>query len=106
MKPVQQVFALVLEQIPGFDSISTKFYEELEKFRAKLPIEKFLKKEQDIRNKQIKHIIFEEYLSICENMKRRQMSLESMKFSILGNDIASVFKSSKPKKKFDPSTLF
>ena len=99
MKPVQQVFALVLEEIQ--DSIV--FQQSLrrtEKYREKLVPEKFLK-EQSIRNKQIKQLIFEEYLVICENMRRCQLTLKNMKFSILNDDITSVIKKKKPTKAFD-----
>ena len=77
MKPVQQVFALVLEDIPAFKKNEEMYYTELGEFKRKLTPESFVKKEQVLRNKQIKKLIFEEYLTICDNMKNRQHCVSS-----------------------------
>jgi DNA polymerase elongation subunit (family B) len=59
MKPVQQVFALVLEELPGFDA--PKFAEELETWRAKLAPEKFEAKVEVLRNKAVERLVFAAY---------------------------------------------
>jgi hypothetical protein len=59
MKPLQQVFGLVLEQLPGFDK--QKYEAELDKFRE-LDKEAFEKKETLVRNKEIKRLIFDEFI--------------------------------------------
>jgi len=59
MKPLQQVFALLLEQLPGFDK--AKYDMDLEKFKD-LDKESFEKKVTLVRNKEIKRLIFDEFL--------------------------------------------
>ena len=59
MKPLQQVFALLLEQLPGFDK--AKYDMDLEKFKD-LDKDAFEKKETLLRNKEIKRLIFDEFL--------------------------------------------
>ena len=59
MKPLQQVFGLVLEQLPGFDK--QKYEADLDKFRE-LDKEAFEKKETLVRNKEIKRLIFDEFI--------------------------------------------
>jgi DNA polymerase elongation subunit (family B) len=59
MKPLQQVFSLVLEQLPGFDK--AKYELEMQKFKD-LDKDAFEKKETLVRNKEIKRLIFDEFL--------------------------------------------
>jgi len=59
MKPLQQVFALLLEQLPGFDK--AKYEMDLHKFKE-LDKDAFEKKETLLRNKEIKRLIFDEFL--------------------------------------------
>ena len=59
MKPLQQVFSLVLEQLPGFDK--AKYELEMQKFKE-LDKDAFEKKETLVRNKEIKRLIFDEFL--------------------------------------------
>ena len=59
MKPLQQVFSLILEQLPGFDK--DKYELDLQKFNE-LDKDAFEKKVTLIRNKEIKRIIFDEFL--------------------------------------------
>ena len=60
MKPVQQVFALVLEDLPGFDK---KAYDgELEAWRAKLTPEKYEAKIEVVRNKVVEKLVFKAYV--------------------------------------------
>ena len=62
MKPIQQVFALVLEDIPSFQESKPRFLETLQKFRAELDDEKYEKKELQLRNKEVKILVFDNYL--------------------------------------------
>jgi DNA polymerase elongation subunit (family B) len=59
MKPLQQVFSLLLEQLPGFNKEKYEtdllVYKELEK-------ESYEKKETLLRNKEIKRLIFDEFI--------------------------------------------
>jgi DNA polymerase delta subunit 1 len=59
MKPVQQVFALVLEELPGFDA--AKFAQDVETWRAKLTPEKFEAKVEVLRNKAVERLVFAAY---------------------------------------------
>jgi DNA polymerase elongation subunit (family B) len=67
MKPVQQVFALVLEQMVEFKRKKIKFNEELKCLQNSLDEEKFKKKEISLRNKEIKSILFDKFIRVTEN---------------------------------------
>ena len=56
MKPIAQVFELVLEDIKGFDARA--FAASLEPFRAKLTAEKFEEKVERLRLKEIERLVF------------------------------------------------
>lgn len=62
MKPIQQVFALVLEDIPSFQESKSQFLKTLQTFRAELDDEKYEKKELQLRNKEVKRLLFDKYL--------------------------------------------
>lgn len=69
MKPVLQVFALVLDELPGFkDKLGKRrrFYKEVESFRTKLTSEKFMEKEEKLKNKEVKSLLFDKYLRLCK----------------------------------------
>ena len=75
MKPVVQVFALVLDELPGFkDKLGKqrRFYKELSAFKEKLNEEKYKAKEEQLKNKQVKALLFDKYLQLCENKKNNQ----------------------------------
>jgi DNA polymerase elongation subunit (family B) len=68
MKPVLQVFALVLDDLPGFkDKLGKKrrFYKELEAQKKKLVYEKYKAKEEQLKNKEVKALLFDKYLRMC-----------------------------------------
>ena len=77
MKPVQQVFALVLEDIPEFKRSVKTFKNKLKTLEQNLDEEKFAKKSQDMKNKEVKKLIFDEFLVKVENTKNKQMNLGS-----------------------------
>jgi hypothetical protein len=67
MKPLQQLFALVLDDMKEFrdkyGSTLHKWHKELEKLKERWPEdEKYRKKLDELRAKKIKEIIFDEYL--------------------------------------------
>ena len=77
MKPVLQVFALVLDEIPGFkDKLGKKrrFYKDLEQHKAKLSEEKYKTKEEQLKNKEVKALLFDKYLRLCK--KDNQTSIK------------------------------
>ncbi len=59
MKPLQQVFALVLDKIPGFNR--QKYEADLEQYKDLDP-DAFEKKETLLKNKEIKQLIFSEFI--------------------------------------------
>ena len=77
MKPVQQVFALVLEQIPEFKKKVMNFQAKLRNLQKTLDAEKYVKKESDLRNKAVKTILFAPYLRCTDNMKNGNRSISS-----------------------------
>jgi DNA polymerase elongation subunit (family B) len=77
MKPVQQLFALVLDDIPAFNCKMVKmrrFYKELEGFKHKLTDEKYKAKEEQLKNKEVKALLFDKYLKLCK--KDNQISIK------------------------------
>tara|TARA_A100001015_G_C15021512_1_gene728241 strand:+ start:776 stop:2251 length:1476 start_codon:yes stop_codon:yes gene_type:complete len=77
MKPVQQVFALVLEEIPEFKKKVMNFQAKIRNLRKTMELEKFEKKEQDLRNKAVKTILFAPYLRTTDNKKQRNREITS-----------------------------
>jgi len=68
MKPVLQVFALVIDDLPGFkDKLGKKrrFYKELDAQKKKLVEEKYKTKEEQLKNKEVKALLFDKYLRMC-----------------------------------------
>jgi DNA polymerase elongation subunit (family B) len=79
MKPVQQVFALVLEKIWDLQgktmTKAKKFKKEVELLRKTIDEEKFEDKLEQIRNKEVKALLFDEYLRETNNEKAGNQSL-------------------------------
>ena len=78
MKPVQQLFALVLEKIwlmqNKMPKIS-KFKKDVEALRKNTDPEKFEDKLEQMRNKEVKVLLFDEYLRETNNEKAGNQSL-------------------------------
>ena len=70
MKPIQQVFALVLEDMPEFRKKAMNFRAKLRNLKKTLTTEKFEKKETDLRNTAVKNILFTPYLRCTDNIKK------------------------------------
>ena len=78
MKPVQQVFALVLEKIweqNNKKSKILKFKKEIEQLRKTVDKDKFDDKLEQLKNKEIKILLFDEYLRETMNEKEGVQSL-------------------------------
>jgi DNA polymerase elongation subunit (family B) len=76
MKPLQQVFALVLEQMKdfqrkkGFTSLRI-WKKELEALRKEYPVPEIYKeKEEALRNKEVKALLFDEYIRKTNNANK------------------------------------
>ena len=82
MKPVQQLFALVLEDIPGFKGIRTIYeQEQLENCTQnnipsnKKKMKKYEEKTQKIRNNMVKKLIFDTYIKDINNLKNNNQNI-------------------------------
>jgi DNA polymerase delta subunit 1 len=84
MKPVQQVFALGLEKMTAFKRRRGNYEDSVDTLRSHFAADavKLEKKITDLRNKEVKEIIFEEYLRICENMKKRNQSITKFFYQV------------------------
>jgi len=82
MKPLQQVFALVLEDMKDFKKKKGHtlrlWKKELDILKSKYPDpEQYRKKLETVRNKEVKLLIFDEYLKEIEKKNNGMMSIES-----------------------------
>ena len=79
MKPLLQLFGLVLEDIPQFKPKLNKFKRQLNMLRRKHAhdIDKLESAEDKLRNAEVKKIIFEDALRQANNMKSGQRTIQS-----------------------------
>ena len=83
MKPLQQVFALVLEQLPAFRKkmggyTLKKWKRQLSDLRKECPDHvTYIKKENALRNKEVKSVLFDNYLRQTNNMRLGNQSITS-----------------------------
>ena len=80
MKPVQQLFALVLERIWSMQKKNAKvvkFKKEIETLRLEVDPEKFEDKLEQMRNKEVKALLFDEYLRKTNNTKDGNQAITS-----------------------------
>jgi DNA polymerase elongation subunit (family B) len=80
MKPVQQVFALVLEKIwINMKKIPKvkRFRQEIETLRKNTPKEKFEAKVEQLKNKEVKALLFDNYIRDTNNVKEGNKNLNS-----------------------------
>jgi DNA polymerase elongation subunit (family B) len=80
MKPVQQVFALVLEKIWTMQNKKAKlmkFKNEVKALEASCDPEKFEDKLEQLKNKEVKTLLFDEYLRETNNTKLGNKALTS-----------------------------
>ena len=77
MKPVQQVLALGLEKMSAFRRRRERFLDTVETIKSHFCDDavKRDKKITDLRNNEIKEIVFDEFRRICENMKKRNQDI-------------------------------
>jgi len=77
MKPVAQLFGLVLEQMAAFRRKKARFLEELESVRSNWTDtdDKLQKKLDDLRFKEVKELIFDDYLRQADNLAKSNKSI-------------------------------
>jgi hypothetical protein len=62
MKPIQQVIELVLDDIPEFQSRKPIIENELATLKETLPEDKYDKKRESLRYKEVNRILFDEFI--------------------------------------------
>ena len=79
MKPVTQIFNLLLEQMVKFNSktIKAKYEKDLRIIHSKYADKKIIEKTTVLRDKMVKKIIFEDSLRKSDNAKKGQRSISS-----------------------------
>jgi len=79
MKPVMQIFALLLEVIPEFKCYKTELDNKIKFINIKYKDDekKRNKKEDELRNKYVKKLIFESAIRQANNKKTGQKTIES-----------------------------
>jgi len=82
MKPLQQLFALVLEQMKDFKKKKghslRKWYAELEQIKKDYPeLDQQRKKLEAIRNKEVKYLLFDDYLYKADNLKKGNQAISN-----------------------------
>ena len=78
MKPVQQIFALVLEEIWKRSNKLNKlkkFHQEVESLRKTIEEDKFEDKLDKLKNKEVKALLFDAYLRKTTNDKEGNQSI-------------------------------
>jgi DNA polymerase elongation subunit (family B) len=76
MKPVQQVFALVLENIDDFKRKKRNFQMKLETLKNTIDEpDKLAIKISDLKNKEVKTLLFDKYLRETDNLKNNMKSI-------------------------------
>ena len=76
MKPVQQLFALVLENIGSFKRKRNNFKMKIETLKNSIDDkDKLQTKIQDLKNKEVKALLFDKYLRETENTKNKMKSI-------------------------------
>jgi DNA polymerase elongation subunit (family B) len=71
MKPVQQLFALVLEQLPAFQKKKGRFLDAIETVASTIddPVKRE-KKITEMRHKEVKSLLFDEFLVKADNLNK------------------------------------
>ena len=71
MKPVQQLFALVLEQLPAFQKKKGRFLDAIETISSTIddPVKRE-KKITEMRHKEVKSLLFDEFLVKADNLNK------------------------------------
>lgn len=82
MKPVQQLFALVLEEIPEFKKKKghtlRKWKKQIADLRLKYPDdESYAIQKEKLRNKEVKELLFDKYLVLIKNKRDGNRSIAS-----------------------------
>ena len=78
MKPLLQLFALILNDLPGFRNKPfkmKKFYANMELQTSELEGDKYNKKIEQLKDKEVQKLLFDKYLKSCENLKKGNVAI-------------------------------
>jgi pyruvate/2-oxoacid:ferredoxin oxidoreductase beta subunit len=67
MKPVVQIYSLVLYDMPQFKKRKNMFQRKLKRMKEEEDYEKYQKKAQQLKDKEVESILFSNYLIITKN---------------------------------------
>jgi DNA polymerase elongation subunit (family B) len=76
MNPVVQIYSLVLMDMKEFRRRKVSFIQELDTLRESMG-DKYKKKEQDLKDKEVEKILFEPYLIVDKNKKNNNRMITS-----------------------------
>jgi DNA polymerase elongation subunit (family B) len=77
MNPVLQIYSLVLYDIKEFKRRKVSFIQELNTYKETLEHDKYIKKEQQLKEKEVEKLLFESYLRINKNKKINTKTITS-----------------------------
>jgi DNA polymerase elongation subunit (family B) len=77
MKPVLQIYSLILYDMKEFRRRKPAFLMELETLQTTLEPEKYEKKVQQMKLKEVERILFEKYLRVDKNIKAGNQAITS-----------------------------
>jgi DNA polymerase elongation subunit (family B) len=77
MNPVLQLFSLVLYDMKEFKRRKNTFIQELECLKSNMELDKYIKKEADLKEKEVEKILFQSYLIIDKNKKSNNSMITS-----------------------------
>ena len=77
MKPVIQIYSLVLYDMKEFRRRKPSFLQELKTIKENVSHEKYLEKEQKLKDAEVTKIIFEKYIRIGNNIKQNNNMITS-----------------------------
>ncbi len=80
MKPLLQVFALIINELPGFKNKPfkrKKFNASLNDIDPELTGDKLAKKIEQITNKEVKKLLFDNYLTKCNTLRSGNATINS-----------------------------
>lgn len=77
MKPVSQLFALVLYDMPEFKRKKASFISKLKTMKHNMESDKYIKKEGEMKMKEVSDILFHKHIIKGKQMKTNTRSIES-----------------------------
>jgi DNA polymerase elongation subunit (family B) len=77
MKPVLQLFALVMEEMPEFSKFKKEYEKKVYQMEKTLPEDKYIDKRQKLREDIVKKLVFDDSLRISDNSKKGNRAITS-----------------------------